>query len=87
MSKTSADDENCELCDGRGEIEATTKRAERDVVGCPLCIQRDKDEVIERLRKVSAGALVENMRTRGPSWDATAHDVAQLAAEIEGKPL
>ncbi len=43
------DDDNCALCDGCGELRATTKRAEQDTVGCPLCIQRDKDEVIARL--------------------------------------
>lgn len=33
-------DDDCELCDGTGEVSATTVRSDRDQIGCPCCIER-----------------------------------------------
>ena len=33
-------DDACELCDGCGEVSATTTRSDRDQIGCPACIER-----------------------------------------------
>ncbi|WP_148287938.1 hypothetical protein [Rhodopseudomonas sp. B29] len=34
-------DDGCELCDGCGEVSATTARDDRDQIGGPLCIERE----------------------------------------------
>lgn len=43
------DDEDCLLCGGCGEIEATTQKMERDTFGCPLCISSELRAEIDRL--------------------------------------
>ena len=33
-------DDDCELCDGTGEVSAITTRSDGDQIGCPACIER-----------------------------------------------
>lgn len=34
-------DDDCDLCEGCGEIEATNKRGDRVTVACPDCVSRE----------------------------------------------
>lgn len=45
------DQDDCELCDGCGEIEAHDKRGERQTVPCPTCVSRELRADIDELRK------------------------------------
>ncbi len=60
-----ADDDECPLCGGRGEVEASTLREERDVIGCPWCIEHDWKE---RLAAISR-------RLQEPDMVDIAHEV------------
>ena len=51
-------DDACELCDGCGEVSATTARSDRDQIGCPACI--------ERARSRSARAALTAYRSAKP---------------------
>lgn len=48
-----SDEQECELCGGKGEV-----------IGCPLCIEREKDAEIERLRAENK-LLLEHIRILG----------------------
>ncbi|TFH86969.1 hypothetical protein EQG41_08945 [Billgrantia azerbaijanica] len=43
-------DEECWLCDGCGEVETFKADGTPITVGCPACVQRDRDAIIQRLR-------------------------------------
>lgn len=51
--------DDCELCDGREEVEITTASGYRDCFGCPACIAMEMGEQIEELRDtVSDSSLI-----------------------------
>lgn len=45
-----SDEPECWLCDGCGEVETTQADGTPVTVGCPACVQRDRDVIIRRLR-------------------------------------
>lgn len=66
MTDTSAEGmDDCELCGGSGEVEATTQRAERDTVGCPACIQREATADLAAARAERDEARVLLARNEG----------------------
>ncbi len=40
----------CEICGGCGEVNALTQRYDRDQIGYPACIVKEKNEAIARLQ-------------------------------------
>ncbi|MGM0784630.1 MAG: hypothetical protein ACQEUM_10990 [Pseudomonadota bacterium] len=50
-------DDECWLCDGCGEVETHKADGTPITVGCPACVQRDRDALIQRLR-------IENQQLR-----------------------
>lgn len=52
--------DDCPLCHGAGEVSISVDgtRDGTDYYGCPICISRERDEDIKRLRALNADLLV-----------------------------
>ncbi|MBD3896591.1 hypothetical protein IEI94_12090 [Halomonas sp. ML-15] len=74
----SALEEECWLCDGCGEVETFKPDGSPITVGCPACVQRDRDAIIERLRtKLYVVLTVSPRSVPAPlTHDGAAHRIA-----------
>lgn len=75
-------DDECELCDGCGEVTAKTTRAELDQIGCPACIERELHERINLATAERDGRVsVELLQIERDTADRLRDDNAKLRAE------